>query len=76
MNSPLRPADATAILDLNDDCLLQTFKHLGLLSLCDIADVRNRFRENAKECFKYSKKTKLCIVDDITSDGDTVHQFY
>lgn len=52
-------ADATTILKLNDDCLSEVFKHLDLQSLCAVADVCNRFRQNAKVCFEHSETKEL-----------------
>lgn len=45
----------TTILDLNDDCLREVFKHLHVGSLCNVADVSIRFCQNAKESYKSSK---------------------
>lgn len=42
---------STAFSDLNDDCLLEVFKHLHLTGLCSAADVCRRFRQNAQHHF-------------------------
>lgn len=68
-------ANATTILELNNDCLLEVFKHLDLLSLCTVADVCNRFRQNAKVCFQHSKKRDLNLTNDFKSDGDPMPKF-
>lgn len=75
MGSKISSTGATAILDLNDDCLLEVFEYLDLLDLCSVADVCSRFRRNAKACVKYSNKKYLCLTDDIKGDGDTMDQF-
>lgn len=40
---------------LNDDCLREVFENLDVRSLCAIADVCVRFRQNAKLHFKSSE---------------------
>lgn len=65
----------TAILDLNDDCLLEVFKHFDLQDLCEVADVCARFRQNAKTSFRFSRKNGLSLAEDIKSDGDSMEQF-
>lgn len=57
--------DASTILTLNDDCLLEVFQHFNVPDLCSVADVCSRFRQNAKYCFAHSKKDNLDITLDI-----------
>lgn len=45
----------TAILDVNDDCLHEVFRHLDLFDLFIVADVCNRFRANAQGHFRKHK---------------------
>lgn len=61
--------DATTILDLNDDCLLEVFNHLEWLDLCAVANVCQRFRQNAQA---YSKGKILDLRNDIKGHGDTL----
>lgn len=61
--------DATTVLDLNDDCLLKVFEYSNLLDLTSIADVCNRFKQNARDCFVYSKWTHLLSTEDFHTDG-------
>lgn len=55
MDSSSRPSlserSYTAILDLNDDCLLEVFQHLKLNDLLSAGDVCHRFRENSQRHF-------------------------
>lgn len=41
----------TTLNDLNDECLVEVFKHLSLPDLFTVADVSSRFRRNAKIIF-------------------------
>lgn len=74
MDSTFATTEATSILVLNDDCLLEVFKYLDLLNLSAVADVCRRFRQNARNSFQYSKINKLHLYD-IVNDDDAVHQF-
>lgn len=46
---------ATTISHVNDDCLRAVFENLDVRSLCAVADVCVRFRQNAKLHFKNSE---------------------
>lgn len=48
-------ASSTVILDLNDDCLLEVFKHLDLADICTTADVSRRFRHTSQKHFASPK---------------------
>lgn len=63
MDSSSASFDATTILNLNDVCLQEVFKHSELEDLGAIADVCSRFRTNAKLCFQYSKMMELNMWD-------------
>lgn len=70
---PTSERNATNILALNDDCLFEMFKYLGVLDLSSISDTCTRFKQTAKAYFAYSKKKKLDLVnDEIFSRGDTI----
>lgn len=73
LTSPTPSNDATVILCLNDDCLLEVFKKLDPMDLCAVGDTCIRFRENAKVCFEYSKKNNLILPNDIVSGGDSIN---
>lgn len=73
MDSP--STNAGSILTLNNDCLLEVFKYLDLQEICAVADVCRCFRQNAKVCFKYSKKTCLSVTKYIESNDDSLLQF-
>lgn len=53
------PTDATTILDLNDDCLFEVYKHLDLLNLTAVADVCSGLRRSARAYFELSKYRNL-----------------
>lgn len=74
LTRPTPSNDATVILCLNDDCLLEVFKWLNLIDLCAVADTCSRFRENAKICFEFSKKNNLILPDDIVGDSFSVNE--
>lgn len=42
----------TSILDLNDDCLLATFRYLGKIGLCAVRETHPRFTSPAEKCFQ------------------------
>lgn len=63
MEASTEATSATTILDLNDDCMQETFKYLNLLDLCSVADVNTRFRQNAQAYFAYSKYKDFSILD-------------
>lgn len=58
-------ASTTIILDLNDDCLIEIFKHLNLNDLCAVADVCRLFRRSSRTHFAYSafKNVDICIAN-------------
>lgn len=49
----------TSIVDMNDDCMFEVFKYLRLIDLCVVADVCQRFRQNAKRHFASVKVKKI-----------------
>lgn len=59
------------VLALNDDCLQEVFEYLDLLELSAAADVCERFRQSAQECFARSKKDTLDFYHDIYRPRDT-----
>lgn len=63
-----------SILDLNDDCLLKVFEYSNLSDLSSIADACNRFKQNARDCFAYSKWTHLLSTKDFQTHGDMLNQ--
>lgn len=59
----------TVFSDLNDDCILEVFKHLDMVDWCSAADVSHRFRQNARRHF-----TLLDFKDDVLCiDADTIY---
>lgn len=49
----------TTILDVNDFCLRQVFKHLHVMDLCAAADVCTRFRGNIIAHFELSNHRNI-----------------
>lgn len=64
----------TTLTDLNDDCLLELFKYLGLSDLCAVADVCSRFRQNSTIAFVHSKHKRFNLPTSIHRDGDSREQ--
>lgn len=46
----------TTISDLNDDCLMEVFNRLSIKSLCNVAEVSKRFKQNAETVFSLEYK--------------------
>lgn len=65
---------STTLTDLNDDCLLELFKYLGLSDLCAVADVCSRFRQNSTIAFVHSKHKRFNLPTSIHRDGDSREQ--
>lgn len=64
----------TTILHLNDDCMIEVFKHLNLHDLCSVADVCFRFRQNAQAQFSYSEFKYLGFRNDFIHSSETAKQ--
>lgn len=54
--------------------MTEVFYHMNLLDLCAVAEVCNRFKQNAQVCFALSQKTNLVLMKDVQSAGDTPNQ--
>lgn len=74
MDSTPTSTHFTVILDMNDKCLVEVFKHLKLADLCAVAEVCRRFKKNATTCFELSEKKDLILSEDIKCDGDSNDQ--
>lgn len=59
----------TTILDLNDDCLFQVFRHFNHLDLSAITDVCTRFRQTAITYFPHFNLRHIDFSDYIVYDG-------
>lgn len=66
-----RSREKTTIQALNDDCLFEIFKYLGVLDLSSIAETSSRFKQTVKAYFAYSKKKNLDFRHEVVSRGDT-----
>lgn len=71
MDSSPSSTDATVILDMNDKCLVEVFRHLSLRDFCAVAEVCCRFEQNARTCFELSNKSDLILMEDVECDGDS-----
>lgn len=67
MNSSSAAASPTRIWDLNEDCLLEVYKHMELRDLCHIADACRWFRETSQAHFA-SLKVKMIYLGDVCLD--------
>lgn len=67
--------NVATILILNDDCLCEVFGYLDLMDLCAVADVCKRFKSNAGNSIRYSRKKYLSLTDDIGCESDSPCQF-
>lgn len=63
-NSDEKPAVAVStmkIIDLNDDCLVKIFGHLGLNELFNVSIASEWLRPAARDVYKHKFGTKLSI---------------